>query len=236
MKLLLCSDYSGVGYKFLDKFFDKTEGLNCLFVGYAQDDPFELESGTAKKFKEIGVNVISLKRGYDFKDKIDIVFVRGGNTTRLIHFLRMNNQFEKIKDLVENQGAVYIGSSAGSVLAGSDTQYTLRSEPYEYDVKKEFGENALKGFGWVEKMVFVHTTPNRMCYSDEMQNSEDFFITPDTFCYPAHVEEVELYESDEYIEIGNEQALFVDGTAREMLTDDWSKFEFRILEDLQQQD
>ena len=54
MKLLLCSDFSGVGYKFLDKFFDKTEGLKCLFVGYAQDDPYEYMSGTAQKFKDMG--------------------------------------------------------------------------------------------------------------------------------------------------------------------------------------
>ena len=236
MKLLLCSDFSGVGYKFLDKFFSETKGLNCLFVGYAQDDPYELMSGTATKFKEMGINVFSLVEGYKFDRKIDIVFVRGGNTTRLIHYLRKNGQFEKVKDLVENQGAVYIGSSAGSVLAGSDTEYCLRSEPYEEDVKAEFGEDSLKGFGWIDKMVFVHTTPNRMCYSDEMQHENDFFITPDTFCYPAHMEEIKIYDDSEYIEIGNEQALYIDGTKRELLTDDWSGYEFRVLENHQQQD
>lgn len=236
MKLLLCSDYSGVGYKFLNKFFDKTEGLTCLFVGYAQDDPYELQSGTAVKFREMGVKVISLQEGYRFEDEIDIVFVRGGNTTRLVHHLLKFNQFEKVKELVEKKGAVYIGSSAGSVLAGSDTEYCLRSEPYDYDVKGEFGENALKGFGWIDKMVFVHTTPNRMCYSDEMQNENDFFITPDTFCYPAHMEEIEIYDKSLYIEIGNEQALYVSGEDRELLTDDWSSLEFRVLDHLQQQD
>lgn len=236
MKLLLCSDYSGVGYKFLNKFFDKTEGLTCLFVGYAQDDPFELQSGTALKFKEMGVRVISLQEGYKFNDDINIVFVRGGNTTRLVHFLRKFNQFEKVRELVEKKGAVYIGSSAGSVLAGSDTEYCLRSEPYEVDVKKELGEDSLKGYGWIDKMVFVHTTPNRMCYSDEMQHETDFFITPDTFCYPAHMEEIQIYDKSEYIEIGNEQALYINGNERELLIDDWSGFEFRVLENLQQQD
>lgn len=236
MKLLLCSDFSGVGYKFLNKFFDQTKGLNCLFVGYAQDDPYELISGTAIKFKELGINVFSLVEGYRFEHKIDIVFVRGGNTTRLIHYLRKFNQFEKVKELVEKQGAVYIGGSAGSVLAGTDTEYCLRSEPYEEDVKAEFGEDSLKGFGWINKMVFVHTTPNRMCYSDEMKNENDYFITPDTFCYPAYVEDCKIYDDYEFIEIGNEQALYINGAERELLTDDWSGFEFRILENLQQQD
>ena len=153
MKLLLCSDFSGVGYKFLNKFFEKTEGLKCLFVGYAQDDPYEYMSGTAQKFKDMGIKVISLQEGYRFDDEIDIIFVRGGNTTRLIHYLRKFNQYDKIKRIVEEGKVLYIGSSAGSVLVGSDTEYCLRSEPYDYDVKADFGEDALKGFGWIDRTL-----------------------------------------------------------------------------------
>lgn len=236
MKLLLCSDFSGVGYKFLNKFFNKTEGLKCLFVGYAQDDPYEYTSGTAQKFKDMGIKVISLQEGYQFNDEIDIVFVRGGNTTRLIHYLRKYNQYNKIKNMIEKGNALYIGSSAGSVLVGSDTEYCLRSEPYDYDVKAEFGPDALKGFGWIDKMVFVHTTPNRMCYTEEMKDENDFFITPDTFCYPAHLEDIKIYDEDDYIEIGNEQAFYVNGDEKYMLTDDWSGLDFRTVEELRQQD
>lgn len=231
MKLLLCSDYSGVGYKFLNRFFNKTEGLNCLFVGYAQEDEFELESMGAKRFRDAGINVIGLKEGYDFKDKIDIIFVRGGNVTRLIHYLRKFNQFEKVKGLVEKQNVLYIGSSAGSVLVGSDTEYCLRSEPYDYDVKGEFGKDSLKGFGWIDKMVFVHTTPYIIDFPEEMKSDDDCFIIPDTFCYPAHLEEIELYDKSEYIEIGNNQALMIKGDQETMLTDDWSKYELKILEE-----
>ena len=227
MKLLLCSDFSGVGYKFLNRFFSKTEGLNCLFVGYAQDDEFELESMGAKRFKSAGINVISLREGYEFKDKIDIIFVRGGNTTRLIHYLKKYNQFEKIKELVQNQDALYIGSSAGAVLAGSDTEYCLRSEPYDYDVKAEFGENALKGYGWIDKMVFVHTTPYIIDFPEVMNHEDDCFIIPDTFCYPAHLEEIKIYDKSEYIEIGNNQALLINGEEKELVTDDWSRYEVK---------
>lgn len=230
MKLLLCSDYSGVGYKFLNKFFEKTEGLNCLFIGYAQEDEFELESLGAKRFRDAGINVIGLKEGYDFKDKIDIIFVRGGNVTRLIHYLRKFNQFEKVKELAEN-GALYIGSSAGSVLVGSDTEYCLRSEPYDYDVKGEFGKDSLKGFGWIDKMVFVHTTKYCIGFPEEMKHADDCFVTIDNFCYPAHLEEIELYDESEYIEIGNNQALMINGDQKTMLTDDWSKYELKIFEE-----
>ena len=158
MKLLLCSDFAGVGFRYLKKFFKEMKGLNCLFVGYAQEDDKEttLESSSAIRFKDMGINIYLLDKDFDFNTKIDIIFVRGGNTTRLIHNLREYNQYEKIKKIVETQDVVYIGSSAGSVLVGSDTEWTLDAEPYEYDLKKIYGKDALSGFGWVDKLVFVH--------------------------------------------------------------------------------
>ena len=103
MKLLLCSDFSDIGYKYVKKFFNKTNGLNCLFIGYAQEDEDELSSGGAERFKQMGINLFSLVKNFDFENsKIDIVFVRGGNTTRLIHYLRKYDQYHKIKELIEN--------------------------------------------------------------------------------------------------------------------------------------
>ena len=37
MKLLLCSDFSDVGYRWIKKFFKNTKGLSVLFVGYAKE-------------------------------------------------------------------------------------------------------------------------------------------------------------------------------------------------------
>ena len=227
MRLLLCSDYAGVGYKFLNKFFKTTKGLNCLFVGYAQDDIDEMQSFSAARFKDENINVIRLEKDYNFKDKIDMIFVRGGNTTRLIHYLKKYNQFEKIKELVEKQNVVYIGSSAGAVLAGSDTEYCLRSEPYEYDIKIEYGKDALKGYNWIDKMVFVHTTKYFISFDKDYKNDKLTCLMEDTFCYPAHLEEIKIYDKSEYIEIGNNQVLIVDGNEKYTLTDDWSKYKIR---------
>ena len=222
MKLLLCSDFSGVSYRYVKKFFKATNGLNCLFVGYAQEDEFELESGSALVFRQMGMNVISLTKSYDFKDKIDVIFVRGGNTTRLIHYLREYNQYEKIKQLVENQDVLYIGNSAGAVLVGTDTAWTLPSEPYEYDLVKLYGDNALKGFGWINKLVFVHCSKYRLCWSHEMENENDIFRTLDNECYPAFVEDKKIYQKDEYLKIDNNQAYYVNGEEQKMLTYNWS--------------
>ena len=85
MKLLLCSDFSGVCYRYFKKFYTNTQGLTCLFVGYAQEDDHELESGSAMYFKEMGMKVISLKKGYKFNDKIDVVFVHITRSRNVVH-------------------------------------------------------------------------------------------------------------------------------------------------------
>jgi len=228
MRLLLCSDFSGIGYKYVKKFFKNLNGLNCLFVGYAQDDDNELESGGALKFKQMGINVFSLNQNYEFKDKIDIIFVRGGNTTRLIHYLRKYNQYEKIKSLVENSDVLYIGSSAGAVLVGTDTEWTLPSEPYEYDLKKLFGDDALKGFGWIDKLVFVHCNKYRLCWDFEKENENDIFRTLDRECYPAFLDDKKIYKRGEYLKINNNQVFYVDNESKKMLTYNWSRLPIKI--------
>ena len=225
MKLLLCSDFSGVGYKFLNKFFDKTEGLKCLFVGYAQDDPYEYTSGTAQKFKDMGIKVISLQEGYQFNDEIDIVFVRGGNTTRLIHYLRKFNQYDKIKNMIEKGNTLYIGSSAGSVLVGSDTEYCLRSEPYDYDVKSEFGEEALNGFGFIDKLIFVHASKHRFPVSDEIENAgrSDFKVSNDFF-YKAYLAERKWAKGKQFMVLKDNEAFIKDGDTEKLVKINWSKY------------
>ena len=144
MRLLLCSDFSGVGYRFLEDIIKNPKGLNCLFIGYAEEDDNELESGGARRLKEKGINLISLTKDYKFLDKIDIVFVRGGNTTRLVDKLREFNQYEKVESLVRTQNILFIGSSAGAILTGTDTSWTLEAEPYDEDMIAKYGKDALK--------------------------------------------------------------------------------------------
>lgn len=231
MKLLLSSDFSGIGYKYVKKFFKNTKGLNCLFVGYAQEDDEELESAGAKRFQDMGINVILLTENYDFSDRIDIVFVRGGNTTRLVHFLRKFNQYDKIKDLVEKQNVLYVGSSAGSVLVGTDTSWTLPSEPYEYDLIELYGENGLKGFGWIDKLVFVHCNKYRLCWDFEKEYENDLFRTLDRECYPAYLDDKKKFKRSEYLKLNNNQVYIVDGTYEKLITYNWSKLPVKLPKD-----
>lgn len=229
MKLLLCSDFSGVGYKYLKNFYRTGKGLTALFVGYACEDDAEMyTSGAKDRLSDFGCKIIDLTKNYKFKDKIDIVFVRGGNVTKLIHYLKKYNQFEAVKSLAEG-GALYIGNSAGSVLAGSDTEWTLDAEPYSVDLKKLYGEDALKGYGFVQKMVFVHASKYRMCREYERQPDEPLFRTLDTDCFPAYLEDKRKYKRSDYIKLANNEVLLVDGKTSVIKKYNWQKIPVKLI-------
>lgn len=230
MRLLLCSDFKNIGYKYLDRFLDLDKKNNCLFIGYASDDFGDVNvepSSSMLRLESLNCNVIELNENYSFSDKIDLIFVRGGNTTKLIHLLKKFNQFDKIKNLVEN-GVLYIGESAGSVLAGSDTEWTLRTEPYEFDLKKEYGENALKGYGFVDKLIFVHCSKYRFPFTGEVEGDSNIRIYNDIF-YKDYLEDRKLYNKDLYITLGNNQVLYENNCEKKILTYDWSKIPFKKL-------
>ena len=230
MRLLLCSDFKNIGYKYLDRFLDLDKKNNCLFIGYASDDFGDVNaepSSSMLRLESLNCNVIELNENYNFSDKIDLIFVRGGNTTKLIHLLKKFNQFDKIKNLAEN-GVLYIGESAGSVLAGSDTEWTLRTEPYEFDLKKEYGENALKGYGFVDKLIFVHCSKYRFPFTGEVEGDSNIRIYNDIF-YKDYLEDRKLYDKDLYITLGNNQVFYENNDEKKILTYDWSKIPFKKL-------
>jgi len=99
-----------------------------------------------KKEKEV-MELLELK---------DIIFVEGGNTFYLLKAMRACN-FEKIIRKLLKQGKVYIGASAGSIVAGK----TIRTAN-----KFGTGDNgnmvrlkSLKGLNLVPFDVFVHYQP-----------------------------------------------------------------------------
>lgn len=224
MKLFLTSNFKYLAEKFLPKLIDLSKKHNCLFVPYAdEEDDFYCEK-TTKMLESFNFKVIHLNEGYNFGDKIDVIYVKGGNTTKLIHLLRKFNQYDKVKELAED-GALYIGQSAGSVLAGSDTEWTLRSEPYEFNLKSEYGKDALKGFGFVNKMIFVHCSKYRFPFTDEIENAKrgDFKVK-NTLFYGDYLKDRKLYNKNEYIVLKDNEAYYEDGEIKKILHFDWSKF------------
>ncbi len=117
---------------------DKPSSLKLAFIPTAAD-PYPADSrpwmdGDRAKLVEMGFAVTD----YDLKNKnVDIlsselspfhvIFVAGGNTYYLLNEVKKSGFDIVIKELID-KGTVYIGSSAGSIIMGSDIEYAKSLE------------------------------------------------------------------------------------------------------------
>lgn len=114
--------------KFLDK---NTESKKILFIPTATnvDEYKKYIHLTQKVFEDFGYEVenfdISIFSEEITKEKLSqakIVFISGGNTFYLLQELKRKNLTSYLKERIEN-GLLYIGESAGSVIAAPDIEY-----------------------------------------------------------------------------------------------------------------
>lgn len=84
----------------------------------------------------------------------DVIFIEGGNAFYLLKAMRACN-FEKIIRKLLKQGKVYIGVSAGSMVAGK----TIKTAGWKNGDKNIVGLKNLKGLNLVPFDIFVHYQP-----------------------------------------------------------------------------
>ena len=130
--------------KFLDK---NTESKKILFIPTATniDEYKKYIHLTQKAFEDFGYEVenfdVSIFSEEIAKEKLSeakTVFISGGNTFYLLQELKRKNLTSYLKERIEN-GLLYIGVSAGSVIAAPDIEYasivddkTLATELNDY--------------------------------------------------------------------------------------------------------
>ena len=130
--------------KFLDK---NTESKKILFIPTATnvDEYKKYIHLTQKAFEDFGYEVenfdVSIFSEEIAKEKLSeakIIFISGGNTFYLLQELKRKNLTSYLKERIEN-GLLYIGESAGSVIAAPDIEYasivddkTLATELNDY--------------------------------------------------------------------------------------------------------
>ncbi len=85
----------------------------------------------------------------------DIIFVEGGNTFYLLQVMRKCN-FEKVIKKLLKEGKVYIGASAGSIVAGRTIQAAGWGEGGDKNIA---GLKDLRGLSLVPFDIFVHYEP-----------------------------------------------------------------------------
>ena len=114
--------------KFLDK---NTESKKILFIPTATnvDEYKKYIHLTQKTFEDFGyevenfdVSIFSEKIAKEKLSEAKTVFISGGNTFYLLQELKRKNLTSYLKERIEN-GLLYIGESAGSVIAAPDIEY-----------------------------------------------------------------------------------------------------------------
>lgn len=158
-KLFLTSEANVVIDKIIELLPDKPKNLRLAFIPTAAD-PYEDKSWLEEDRQALikyGFNVINI----DLKNKtkkalekelknIDIIFVAGGNTFYLLEKANKSGFTDVIRELVD-KGTIYIGSSAGTVLASPDIGYIK-----ELDEPQKANLSSYKGLNLVDFSILVH--------------------------------------------------------------------------------
>ncbi|MDP3998424.1 MAG: Type 1 glutamine amidotransferase-like domain-containing protein [bacterium] len=87
------------------------------------------------------------------KDK-DVIYVQGGNTFFLLKYVRESGFDKVVKELV-GKGAIYIGVSAGSILAGP----TIETTGWKNLDRNIVGLTDLTALNFVPFLIFPHYKP-----------------------------------------------------------------------------
>jgi len=142
--------------------YDITVGFITTAYKYKLEENPDYVNRDLETMKEIGFNVeeidIEGKKEHEVMKLLelkDIIFVEGGNTFYLLKAMRGCN-FEKVIRKLLKLGKVYIGASAGSVVAGRTIK---SSNKFGTGDKNNFGVKNLKGLNLVPFDIVVHYTP-----------------------------------------------------------------------------
>jgi dipeptidase E len=130
-RILLISNSTLHGSSYLDHAENEIrdflkDAKSILFVPYALFDRDEYAAMAAERFQRMGYELLSAHTAADpveAVNKTDAIFIGGGNTFRLLKTLYEAHLLEPIRQRVAN-GMPYIGSSAGSNVAGPTIKTT----------------------------------------------------------------------------------------------------------------
>ena len=231
MKALLTSSFRYMGNFFIPSLeLANKKDLTCLFVRYALED--EIHINMCKRILTTCLSIkkmIDLSENYDFKDNIDIVFVNGGITNDLIEKLCKHNQLEKLKKLVIEDNAIYIGESCGSDYAGNYSNYSLLPDfPKDVNIIKKYGEKVYEGFKFINKFILTHACKYRV---RRMENGS-YYRSHYGDQYKSYLKYLKILKANkiDFETIANNEALLITDNNYKKLKYDWSKFPIKELE------
>jgi len=205
-KLFLASN----AYKVLDKFVELLDSppsdLIVAFIPTAADvykDKTFIDEDR-NKLTELGFKILEINISgktektlrEKFKD-VDIIFVAGGNTFYLLE-KTLSSGFDKIIKEHVKKGKYYIGSSAGSVIAGTSIEPV---KPID-DPTKAPNLKSFNGLNLIDKIILPH-------YGNEKYQEKINKILNDY-----------THSNVKIIKLTDNQALFVEGKMLKVITSD----------------
>ncbi len=131
--LLLVSNSTVYGRGYLDHVADEVRDTlgdvrNVLFFPFALHDMDSYAAKAGERFQSLGymltsVHQITTARRRSAVEQAESLFIGGGNTFRLLNALYRDQLLQPIRDRV-SCGVPFIGSSAGSIVAGPTLKTT----------------------------------------------------------------------------------------------------------------
>lgn len=147
-----------IGQTFLELLGKPSEDIRILFIPTASRTPVELKyvEESLQELVDMGITAehiitenLEQKVTVEQFQNIDAVYVCGGNTFYLLDRVRKSGFDTVVNKLIE-QDAVYLGVSAGSVLAGPDISISGPLDP------NDVGLTDTTGLKLVDKVITPH--------------------------------------------------------------------------------
>lgn len=147
-----------IGQTFLELIGKPSKDTRVLFIPTASRTPVELKyvEESQRQLVDMGITAeriitenLEQKVTLDQFQNIDVVYVCGGNTFYLLDRVRKSGFDAVSKKLIE-QGVVYLGVSAGSVLAGPDISISSPFDP------NDVGLTDIRGLNLIDKVITPH--------------------------------------------------------------------------------
>lgn len=157
-KLLLTSDgltSTNIRNKFFELIDKKASDIKLLFIPTAAKETEYIEY-SKQQIISAGIdenNLYEYNLDYDIKVSdlltYDVIWVNGGNTFYLLQKINESGFKDKVKHVIEN-GVLYVGVSAGSIVASPNIESAGIQDPNEISMTDFTGMN------FTDKVVVPH--------------------------------------------------------------------------------
>lgn len=128
-KLIFLSDglTTKIGFKLLKNSLSDNN-LNRKRILIVMPPKYDLEEALYNSFGLLGFekgNIIFFSKNLNLDEHFDYIYVTEGNTFEILDFINRNGLAKIIKRIFKSGNSVYIGSSAGAMIAGKDIKLAI---------------------------------------------------------------------------------------------------------------